>query len=156
MSIQKNTVVSSVSQMQIVAHSMATELLQKQPQKWATVFGLRGDLGSGKTTFIQGFAKGLGIKEKITSPTFVIMKMFHVPCSMFHAFYHLDCYRIESADEILALGWEKIVANPENIVAVEWANKIKKIIPQKSTHLKFKFLDLNKREIIINHLRRKS
>ncbi len=115
----------------------------------AQALGLEGDLGGGKTTFLQGFAKGLGIKEKITSPTFVIMKKFHVPCPKLQVFYHVDCYRIQKPKEILNLGFKEIISNPRNIVAIEWADKIKKILPKNTTWLKFEFIGKNKRKIII-------
>ncbi|PIP25023.1 MAG: tRNA (adenosine(37)-N6)-threonylcarbamoyltransferase complex ATPase subunit type 1 TsaE [Candidatus Nealsonbacteria bacterium CG23_combo_of_CG06-09_8_20_14_all_36_12] len=119
----------------------------------ALIIGLEGDLGGGKTTFLQGFAKGLGIKEKILSPTFVIMKRFKIrknscPNSCkFASFYHIDCYRIQKSKEILNLGFKEIISNPKNIVAIEWADRIKKIIPKKSIILKFKFINQTTREI---------
>jgi len=103
---------------------------------------LYGDLGGGKTTFLQGFAKGLGVKEKVLSPTFVIYKKYN-------NFYHFDCYRINKPEEILELGWEKIIGDPNNIVAVEWPEKIKKYLPKKSASVKFKFIDSDTREIVI-------
>ncbi len=132
--------------------------VRKLPPKRAFVVALEGELGGGKTTFLQGFAKGLGIKEKILSPTFVILKRFKISRLIrvssaagenlkFKNFYHLDCYRIRKAEEILDLGFKKIVSDPGNIVAIEWANKIKKIIPKNALWLKFEFVDKNKRKI---------
>jgi tRNA threonylcarbamoyladenosine biosynthesis protein TsaE len=108
------------------------------------VIALSGNLGSGKTTFLQGFAKGLKIKENILSPTFVIMKRFG-------NFYHFDCYRINKPEEILELGFKKIISNPKNIVAIEWPEKIKDILPKNTIYINFKFVDENKRDIIINY-----
>lgn len=113
---------------------------QAKKKNAATVITLQGDLGSGKTTFLQGFAKGLGIKEKILSPTFVIQKRFG-------NFYHIDCYRLKNYKDILELGWEKIIKNPKNIVAIEWPEKIKKLLPRNTILLKFKFIDEQTREI---------
>lgn len=110
-------------------------------RKSAVVIGLKGNLGGGKTTFLQGFAKGLGIKEKILSPTFVILKHFK-------NFYHIDCYRINKPEEILELGWGEIIKNPENVIAVEWPEKIKKHLPQNTIFIEFKFIDEKTREII--------
>src|SRR4030042_3218759 len=103
----------------------AGELLAKEISKSslsdrAFILGLEGDLGGGKTTFLQGFARGLRIKEKILSPTFVIMRKFHVPCSMFHDFYHIDCYRVGKTKEVLDLGFKEIISIPQNIIAIEW------------------------------------
>lgn len=120
--------------------------------KTAVVLGLEGNLGGGKTTFLQGFARGLGIKDKILSPTFVIMKKFSVqggPTSGRKNFYHIDCYRLKKGKDILELGWEEIISNPKNIVAVEWPKKIKKVLPKNTITLKFKFISETKREILL-------
>jgi len=125
------------------------------PTGRALVLGLEGELGRGKTTFLQGFAKGLGIKEKILSPTFVIIKKFKIrvdSCSdscSFVYFYHIDCYRIEKPKEILDLGFKEIISSPQNIIAIEWAEKIKKILPKNTIWINFKFIDKNTRKLII-------
>ncbi|OGZ78791.1 MAG: hypothetical protein A2360_00680 [Candidatus Staskawiczbacteria bacterium RIFOXYB1_FULL_32_11] len=170
----------------------------------ATVVCLYGDLGSGKTTFLQGFAKGLGIKQKVLSPTFVIMKKFSVlllrgpvvtsqmlagtaiqsECTnsrlprspfglarndnTFKNFYHLDCYRLQNYKDAQELGLPAILKNPENIIAIEWPERIKKILFTSPTRLasrskrepsgkggpkiikiKFKFINKNQRSIDI-------
>ena len=119
-------------------------LLRGRSKKESFVIGLEGELGGGKTTFIQGLAKGLGVKEKILSPTFVIMKKFN-------NFYHIDCYRTQESKELLNLGFKEIISNPENIVAVEWADKIKKIMPKNTIWIKFKFIDEKIRRIVIKN-----
>ena len=127
----------------VIARSGATK-----QSKTAVVIALHGNLGGGKTTFLQGFAKGLGIKEKILSPTFVIMKKF-IATLKNKNFYHFDCYRINNPEEILELGFKEIISNPENIVAIEWPEKIKKYLPRNSIKIKFKFINQTKREIKI-------
>ncbi len=104
---------------------LAREILKSSTADKAVVLALKGDLGGGKTTFLQGFAKGLGIKEKILSPTFVIVKKYKI-----QNYYHIDCYRIQKPKEILELGFKEIVSDPRNIVAVEWAERINKILPK--------------------------
>jgi|SRR3989338_7216290 len=121
----------------------------------ALVLALMGDLGSGKTTFAQAFAEGLGVKEKVKSPTFIIFRKSKVADKkwqekVFKYFYHFDVYRINSEKEILNLGWEEIISNPENIVLVEWADKIEKILPKNSVKINFKHLKGDKREIVLN------
>jgi len=129
------------------------EVLAKEFLKTATnrilVLGLIGDLGGGKTTFLQGFAKGLGIKEKILSPTFIILRKFKVKSLKSGFFYHIDCYRITNPKEILNLGFNKIISDPNNIIAIEWADRIKEILPPDTPILKFHFIDQNKRKIEI-------
>ena len=143
------------SQTKKLGEVLAKKILKIGTKKLAFIIGLEGDLGGGKTTFLQGFAKGLGIKEKILSPTFIIMRKFKINHSAiqllnhFYCFYHIDCYRIEKPKEILKLGFKKIISNPENIVAIEWADKIRKIMPKRTIWLRFGFVNQNKRKIII-------
>ena len=106
----------------------------------ALVIGLQGDLGSGKTTFVQGFAKGFGVKEKVLSPTFVIMKKYGT-------LYHIDCYRLENSKELLELGWDKIMSDPQNIILIEWPERVKDILPAEVIMVRFKTISQNKREI---------
>lgn len=137
------------SQTRKLGKLLAEEILKTSPSKGAVVIGLEGDLGGGKTTFLQGFAKGLKISKKILSPTFVIMKRFTIKNRNFKNFYHIDCYRIEKPKEILNLGFEEIASNPQNIVAIEWSDKIGKILPKDTIKLKFEFVNKNKREIVL-------
>lgn len=109
-----------------------------------SVICLYGDLGSGKTTFIQGFAQGLGITKRILSPTFILMRQYSII-----NFYHIDLYRIEGEKDVEALGLDEIFSNPENVVAIEWPEKIESILPKKRINIKFEYLDENKRKIII-------
>ena len=129
---------------QVLGEKLAKEIKNR---KQAVVLGLQGNLGGGKTTFLQGFAKGLGIKEKVLSPTFVIMKRFKINIKHFKNFYHIDCYRLNGPKDIDELGIKDILLNPENIVAVEWSEKIKKRLPKLAIVIKFDFIDKNKREI---------
>ena len=120
---------------------------------------LYGDLGSGKTTFVQGLAKELGIKEVVNSPTFLIMKKYVSTrrrtnvCSPSstdnkkYTLYHFDCYRVSNYKELLGLGWEEIINGENNIIIIEWPEKIKKILPKKRLDIKFKFVDENTRRI---------
>ena len=167
------------SQTKKIGEILGQEILKTKLEKTAFVTALEGDLGGGKTTFLQGFAKGLGIEEKILSPTFVIVKRFHVPersegwrrsqkqvfspvspsarrtnvlrlpRSMFHDFYHIDCYRIRKPKEILDLGFKKIISDPENIIAIEWADRIKNFLPKNALVLKFKFINKLNRKIVL-------
>lgn len=130
---------------------LAKEILKKISSKKTPIFALVGNLGSGKTTFLKGFARGLGIKEKILSPTFIIIKRFKINKKLGHFknFYHVDCYRIKKSKEILNLGFKEIISNHQNIVAIEWAEKIKKILPKDTIWIFLKFINKNKRKITI-------
>lgn len=90
------------------------------------IFALTGELGAGKTIFVQGFAKGLGIKEKIISPTFVLIRQHSLPAGK-KVLYHIDLYRLDDTAELKDLGLEEIWSDPDNIVLIEWAEKIKEL-----------------------------
>jgi len=135
-------VTKSAKETQRVGMFLAEEFIKNKPDKnKAVVVALEGDLGGGKTTFIQGFAKGLGIKDKITSPTFVIMKKYDF-------LYHIDCYRIKDKD-LLELDFNEIISNNRNFIVIEWAERVKKILPKNTLWLKFEYIDKNKRKILI-------
>jgi tRNA threonylcarbamoyladenosine biosynthesis protein TsaE len=131
-----------------IGEILAKEIL-KANLKGPFILALEGELGGGKTTFLKGFAKSLGIKEKILSPTFIILRRFQIPNTKFQNFYHLDCYRIKNSKEILDLGFSEIIKNPKNIVAIEWADKIKKILPKRIILISFKIKSKNEREMKI-------
>lgn len=127
------------------------------------IIALQGELGSGKTTFSQGFLGELKIKGPYTSPTFVLLKHYRkiksqkpkvkilskkqkVLKSEIQNIYHIDAYRINSKN-ILNLGWEEIIADKNNVIIVEWADRIKKIIPECALWIKFEWVDNNTRKI---------
>ena len=167
--MQKKITTNSAKETQELGEKLVkdilTQLLPVSPRrdgvgarKSALVLALQGDLGGGKTTFLQGFAKGLGIKEKILSPTFVLIKRFKITAIpqnrqpsilRYRYFYHIDCYRINSAKDINGLGFGDIISNSENIVAIEWSERIKKRLPKLTITIKFNFLKRNKRKIVI-------
>jgi tRNA threonylcarbamoyladenosine biosynthesis protein TsaE len=130
-----------------LAKKFAENILNIKKTEKAFVVALKGDLGGGKTTFIQGLAKGLGIKEKVNSPTFNILKIYKLKNKNYKFFYHFDCYRIEKKKEMSALGFEGIISDPQNIVAIEWAEKIKTLLPKNIQWIKFNFIDENTRKI---------
>lgn len=140
----------SASKTKKIGRDFGQNILRLPRQKKAVIIGLTGELGFGKTCFLQGFAKGLRIKEKILSPTFVIFKRFDIRNKKFKSFYHFDCYRINDAKEMLSLGFEKIISDPDNIVAIEWPEKIAKILPKNIFKINFKFIDRHKREIVFH------
>lgn len=132
------------------------------PIESGSVLVLYGDLGSGKTTFIQGLAKGLGIQKKIISPTFIIMRSYQInlDSQLFMSqldpslcgttpnfFYHVDLYRIKDEKEIKDLGLTEIMNDTQNIVAIEWPEKIKDLLPRKRLDIFFEYVDENKRKI---------
>lgn len=135
-----------------IAKKLAKKILKLKLRK-AVIIGLSGELGAGKTTFAQFFAKALGVKEKIHSPTFVIMKKYPVASSQYSVLVHFDAYRIKNQKDILALGWKKIISEPKNIILVEWAENIRKIFPKKHFWVKMAHLDKNRRGIDIKFIK---
>ncbi|MBI4117406.1 MAG: tRNA (adenosine(37)-N6)-threonylcarbamoyltransferase complex ATPase subunit type 1 TsaE, partial [Parcubacteria group bacterium] len=114
--------------------------LARQKNK-ALILALSGELGSGKTTFIKGFSKALGIKEKILSPTFVLIHRHKIKKTGFKNLYHIDAYRLKSGKSLLELGVKEILGNPENIVLIEWADRVRKIIPKNALWIQLKHSD---------------
>lgn len=106
------------------------------------ILALYGDLGSGKTTFVQGLAAGLGIAQRIISPTFIIMRSYD------KNFYHVDLYRIETEKDIEGLGLKEIMEDNESIVVIEWPEKIEKFLPKHTKRMYFTYKNDNEREII--------
>ena len=149
---KKRYITVSSEQTKKIAKNLIKKILNTKQNKKALVLALQGDLGSGKTTFLQGFAKGLGVKEKVLSPTFILVKRFNLPLThnlKFKSFYHIDCYRLHKPKEILDIGFKKIISNPENIVAIEWPEKIQRVMPRNAIKFKFSHFGKNKREITI-------
>jgi tRNA threonylcarbamoyladenosine biosynthesis protein TsaE len=119
-------------------------------RRGAVVLALVGDLGAGKTTFVQGFASALGIKEKITSPTFLIVKSYKLKTKNYKLFYHIDAYRLRSSKELLDLGFAELLKNQENIIVVEWADKVRDILPAETIFIEFFHGKIeNERELIV-------
>ncbi len=114
----------------------------------ATVVALSGDLGAGKTAFTKELGNLLGIPhDQITSPTFVIMKIFNIRHSLFEHLIHIDAYRLEDEQELVSLGWNEIIEDPKNLILVEWPEMVKGLIPKDARKLSLKFVDESTREI---------
>ena len=101
-----------------------------------------GHSGAGKTTFVQGFAKALGIRQRIMSPTFLIFRSYKIPSNQVTNdkathFYHIDAYRISSPKELIPLDFESLLHTPNYILLIEWADKIKQILPKDTLWIRF-------------------
>jgi len=159
--LQKSFISHNQEETENFAKELASDILSEKNSagQGAIVVALFGDLGAGKTTFARAFAEALGVKEKAKSPTFIIFRKSRIknlPAgeagqeSRIKNFYHFDVYRIHNEKEILNLGWEEIISNPQNIVLVEWAEKIEKILPDSAIRIEIKHLKDNEREIAVN------
>jgi tRNA threonylcarbamoyladenosine biosynthesis protein TsaE len=135
-----------------IGAAVAREILDAKTgaKKSAAIFALRGNLGSGKTTFAKGFFRGLGVKSRVKSPTFVIMRRSRIRGKMFTDVFHIDAYRLRKPEALLALDFKIIAADPKNIVLVEWPENAKGVIPRGARHLEFRYgKKENERKIII-------
>lgn len=129
---------------------LASEILKKKTDlPHALVIGLVGELGSGKTTFAQGFARGLGIKEGVLSPTFVLMKQYALKKAALRNFIHVDCYRLNNQEDLIPLGWRDIVENPRNLILIEWADRVLAALPRSFILITFNHLNETSRSIVI-------
>lgn len=115
--------------------------------KGGEIIGLVGNLGAGKTVFSRGLAAGLDIKNKITSPTFVLMKVYEVKRKNIKYFCHIDAYRLRSAQDLLAIGADDYLGKADTITLIEWADKIKTILPPQTRIINIKIQNGTKREI---------
>lgn len=117
-------------------------------------FILIGDLGAGKTKLLQGLAQGLGVKAKVNSPTFNIMKVYAVKSTddnrKLKVFCHIDAYRLRSAQDLVSLGVEEFFNSLDTVTAIEWGEKVKEIWPKKAKVIKIKISAENNRVISIH------
>ncbi len=108
----------------------AADLLAKLPRR--ATLALHGDLGSGKTCFVQGLAASLGIRRAVTSPTFIVVNEYKGERPLFH----VDLYRLESSKEASGVGLEEYTET-DGITAVEWAERAADILPPGTIHIRF-------------------
>jgi tRNA threonylcarbamoyladenosine biosynthesis protein TsaE len=114
--------------------------------KAGDVLALFGDLGAGKTTFVQGIAQGLGVESRIISPTFIILRTYPLKSKKF---YHVDLYRIENEKEVEEIGLKEILKEKKDIVAIEWAEKIQNILPDERINVFLTNMGGDKRKITV-------
>lgn len=121
----KTLVSHSIEETSEIASTWLKDLTSKyEASDQAVLVGLSGHLGAGKTAFVKEVAKGLGVKEEITSPTFVIMKIYETKHSRWHRLVHIDAYRLEKREELEVLRLEDVMADPHNLVMIEWPENV--------------------------------
>jgi tRNA threonylcarbamoyladenosine biosynthesis protein TsaE len=124
-----------------VAKEWLAELAERYSDRdSAIVVGLSGHLGAGKTAFTKIIAKELGIAETITSPTFVIMKIYKTENKVFPRLIHIDAYRLERQEELEVIHWEALVADKNNLIMIEWPKNVglKDFLPLAHLHFEIK------------------
>lgn len=113
------------------------------------VISLVGDLGAGKTTFTKGVARGLGIMDNVTSPTFTILNEY---AGEEKRLYHFDFYRIEDPDELVELGFEDYFPSTDGLTIVEWVEKAPSVLPKQYYQITFEKIDDDKRRIVFEEV----
>jgi tRNA threonylcarbamoyladenosine biosynthesis protein TsaE len=117
-----------------------------QPLRGGDVIALSGELGSGKTTFTQGLARGLGVRAAVTSPTFVLINRYPAPDG--RVLQHADCYRLANAPlEMWDIGLTDLYEG-DDIVVIEWADRIPGLLPDEYLEIAFAYLDENRRRLL--------
>lgn len=118
---------------------VADELLAALPRGLAraTIVGLSGNLGAGKTTFVQTLGRKLGISETIQSPTYVLMKTYAINYPPFIQLVHIDAYRLMNPEEFLTLKPERFLNDPKNLVIVEWPEQVVGLLPAPDITMQF-------------------
>ncbi len=120
-----------------ISNNVSAGSSSKNPAQKAMVVGLSGDLGAGKTAFVKCIAKELGIKEEITSPTFVIIKNYGIDHGRFKKLVHVDAYRLQKSQELEVLGFNDLVSDPNNLVMLEWPENVEGVLPKDTEILTF-------------------
>lgn len=142
----------SLEELRAVAEKFLRGIAEAPLRTGATVVGLSGDLGAGKTAFVKCIADILGIKETITSPTFILEKIYIIPRgsllgARFTKLIHIDAYRLHSANEMHALDWSTIIADPTNLIFIEWPEQVDGAIPDDAIKLSFEYVDEKTRNV---------
>ena len=117
------------------------------PQDKATLVTLSGELGAGKTTFTQALARTLGVTEHVTSPTFVLEKIYELEGQKFERLVHIDAYRLEGGDALVPLGFEGIIEDSTNLVVLEWPERVADALPTPAHAISLEVLPDSARKI---------
>lgn len=125
----------------------ACEIIEMLIEQNVRVVGLYGDLGAGKTQFVKGVARCLGVEQVVNSPTFLIMKKYPTNRPNIPFLYHFDCYRIESTHEMSLFNFNDIIQKNNSLVLVEWADKIENLLPQSTAKIQFEVTGEKERKL---------
>lgn len=119
--------------------------------KGGEVFCLYGDLGAGKSVFTRALINYFLPGIRVLSPTFIIVRQYKIEINNKKTIYHLDLYRLTNTGEFQDLGMEENFHQPDTIIVIEWADRIKNILPAKRTDISFKIIGENQREILVQN-----
>lgn len=137
--------IHSLAELENEAISFLSSLVRGQDR--ATLVTLSGELGAGKTAFTKAIAKALGIEDTITSPTFVLEKIYPLTDTRFGQLIHIDAYRLESGKDAAPLTIDELMKDPKNLILLEWPEKIHEALPVPTSALTFVVHDDGSRTI---------
>lgn len=137
---QKTHITKAAEETRVVGKIFAKTLIG------GDIIALHGELGSGKTTFVQGLAQGLEIKDRIISPTFVVVRSHNIVLGSAKTLYHIDLYRVEKVDDLKDIGITDML-NETSIVLIEWPEKMGSLLPKDTKHVYFTYKSDTEREI---------
>lgn len=136
--IQPATVtIHSLTELHEFAASLAADITPDADK--ATVIGLRGPLGVGKTAFVQELLSVYGVEGPITSPTYTIETVYQLPAGPFARAYHLDAYRLDGADDLESLDFTRRLKDAENLILIEWAARVEDLLPKDTFYIDIEF-----------------
>lgn len=136
---------------QVLAHHVVDTLASMRVIRGTgTIIALQGNLGAGKTVFAKGVAEVLGVEEVVTSPTFVIEKVYQLSDEYpWKRFVHIDAYRLTGESDLHTIGWSEIATDPGNIVVLEWPEQVGLGVPERAVWLSFEQVDETTRKITV-------
>lgn len=134
-----HSITKNAGQTSSLGQTLAWEIIKHQGEgraEQAVIVCLYGELGSGKTTFTQGFSRSFGLTQRFLSPTFIIVRRYQIPQSI-RPFYHVDLYRISSEKDIEEVGLPEIMSDNTAIILIEWADRLGSFIPKRRIDIHF-------------------
>lgn len=142
---------TSPEETQNIAKDIIDALLEEEGVRGtSTIIALKGDLGAGKTVFVKGVAEHLGVVGVVTSPTFVIEKIYALPeGAPWKHLVHIDAYRLEGEEELASIGWNTLATDPNNLICIEWPEQVGLGVPERAHWLEFESVDENTRTITL-------
>ncbi len=142
----RNALPEAAASLRAGTQNVAGGKVKSEQDRGALTVCLYGELGSGKTTFVQGFGKAFGITSRLLSPTFFIVRRYpFVKQSGF--FYHIDLYRIGDEKELVELGIPEILRDSDSIVLIEWADTLGGLLPKRRVDIRFEVLENDSHKI---------
>lgn len=123
-------VTNSTQEAEALGKKISAYLVERElySRSGAIIVGLSGELGAGKTTCVRGMAEGLGVEERILSPTYIIVRRIEIQ-KYFTVLYHIDAYNVDETQNVTELGMHEMIHSTGAIIAVEWPEKIQSELP---------------------------